>query len=97
MYLKDILDELVELISKKRYFRLNLVIFFIIIFGFNQANSLSENNFYPSLRYGGTLIDITNVDAQTINPVVSSDSTSTKIENFIFQSLITYESCPNNV
>jgi peptide/nickel transport system substrate-binding protein len=41
--------------------------------------------------YGGTLVDCTYADAQIFNPVLSSDSASSGIEGFIFESMLTYD------
>lgn len=45
----------------------------------------------PEPQYGGTMVDSSISDAQLLNPVLSIDSTSKKIENFIFQGLMSYD------
>ena len=58
---------------------------FIIALSFNQESDI------PEPRCGGSLVEMSNIDAQILNPVLSSDYTSKKIESFIFQEMITYD------
>ena len=76
---------------------LNKKIAFLIVLSFllllQIQSSAVKNSFFqsPEPRYGGTLIDSSSTDAQILNPVLSKDQTSKKIEEIIFQSLITYD------
>lgn len=66
-----------------------IVIIILILFLVNLGSIKSLSN-SESLN-GGTLIDASTTDALILNPVLSSDSTSRKIENLIFQGMMTYD------
>lgn len=57
----------------------------------NMIISASANRADISNKYGGSLIDSISADAQTFNPVILSDSFSSKISGFIFEGMMTYD------
>lgn len=73
--------------------KLLLFSFFLFLTSFNaeMINVSSIENDFPSPKYGGTIVDVSNDDAQLFNPVLVNDITSNKINDIIFESLITHD------
>lgn len=57
----------------------------------NIIQNVSASSNKLTQEYGGTLIDASLEEAETLNPVLSSDSNSTKINDILFEGMVNYD------